>query len=156
MAAVESELWNIFTFYTLHGNPLDPEHMTSQQFVKMAKDCSIVDVAADGTTLVASPARRRRRGEDADPHAAQHLQVADVSVCYVQVVKKSRRAHAVGTAWKKANMMTYNDFLNALMQLSVKVYPGAPVIDDAFQQLLMENVLPLASRRNPDNVDAAT
>ncbi len=21
------ELWNIFTYYTLHGNPLDPEHI---------------------------------------------------------------------------------------------------------------------------------
>ncbi len=27
MSAVEQELWNIFTFYTLHGNPLDPEHL---------------------------------------------------------------------------------------------------------------------------------
>ena len=27
MASVEQELWNIFTYYTLHGNPLDPEHM---------------------------------------------------------------------------------------------------------------------------------
>ena len=27
MASVEQKLWNIFTYYTLHGNPLDPEHM---------------------------------------------------------------------------------------------------------------------------------
>jgi hypothetical protein len=27
MASVETELWNIFSFYTLHGNPLDPEHI---------------------------------------------------------------------------------------------------------------------------------
>lgn len=27
MAGVEQELWNIFTYYTLHGDPLDPEHM---------------------------------------------------------------------------------------------------------------------------------
>jgi len=27
MASVEQELWNVFTHYTLHGNPLDPEHM---------------------------------------------------------------------------------------------------------------------------------
>ncbi len=27
MASVETEIWNIFTFYTLHGNPLDPEHI---------------------------------------------------------------------------------------------------------------------------------
>lgn len=24
MAGVEEELWDIFTFYSLHGNPLDP------------------------------------------------------------------------------------------------------------------------------------
>ena len=31
--------------------------------------------------------------------------------------------------------------------------PDAPSVDDAFQQLLMEHVLPLASRRCPDNVE---
>jgi hypothetical protein len=48
--------------------------------------------------------------------------------------------------------MTYNDFLNALMRLAEKLYFKADTIDDAFQQLLMENVLPLASRRSPDPV----
>ena len=48
--------------------------------------------------------------------------------------------------------MTYNDFLNALMRLAEKLYHTADTIDDAFQQLLMENVLPLASRRSPDPV----
>ena len=27
MASVEEELWNIYTYYTLLGDPLDPEHM---------------------------------------------------------------------------------------------------------------------------------
>jgi|TARA_B100000795_G_C22765940_1_gene425700 hypothetical protein len=48
--------------------------------------------------------------------------------------------------------MTYNDFLNAFMRLAEKLYHTADTIDDAFQQLLMENVLPLASRRSPDPV----
>lgn len=48
--------------------------------------------------------------------------------------------------------MTYNDFLNALMRLAEKLYRKAETIDDAFQQLLMENILPLASRRSPDPV----
>lgn len=25
--STEVEIYNIFTFYTLHGNPLDPEHI---------------------------------------------------------------------------------------------------------------------------------
>lgn len=27
MCECVQEIWNIFTFYTLHGNPLDPEHL---------------------------------------------------------------------------------------------------------------------------------
>ena len=42
LAARAQELWNIFTFYTLHGNPLDPEHIRASQFVKLAKDTQIV------------------------------------------------------------------------------------------------------------------
>lgn len=34
-----------------------------------------------------------------------------------------------------------------------QVYPTAPRVDDAFQQLLMDHVLPLASRRVPVDVD---
>lgn len=27
------EIWNIFTFYSLHGNPLDPEHIRVRRAV---------------------------------------------------------------------------------------------------------------------------
>lgn len=36
MASVEQKLWNIFTYYTLHGNPLDPEHMRVSSTVACA------------------------------------------------------------------------------------------------------------------------
>lgn len=49
--------------------------------------------------------------------------------------------------------MNYNDFLTVLMKLAVRVYPRARTVDDAFQRLLMDNILPLASRRRPDAVD---
>ena len=49
--------------------------------------------------------------------------------------------------------MNYNDFLTAMMKLSVKVYPHSKSVDDAFQQLLMDNILPSAARRCPDAVD---
>jgi len=41
---VEQELWNIFTFYTLHANPLGPEHLKPSQFVKFAKDCQMISL----------------------------------------------------------------------------------------------------------------
>ena len=41
---VEEELWNIFTFYSLHGNPLDPEYLSGSQFMKLVRHCKILDI----------------------------------------------------------------------------------------------------------------
>jgi hypothetical protein len=95
------------------------------QFVKLSRDCQIL-----GSTL-----------SEADPPLTE----ADVQVSYTV---EARRMGKGGT--KKMN---YNDFLTALMKLGVKVYPRSRTTDDAFQRLLMDNILPLASRRCPDNVD---
>lgn len=126
MSSVEQEIWNIFTFYTLHGNPLDPEHIRATQFVKLCKDCQII-----GSTI-----------SEADPPLTE----ADVQVTYTAEVKRTDR---VGTLQK----MNYNDFLTALMKISIKVYPRSKTVDDAFQRLLMDNVLPLAARRAPVSVE---
>ena len=66
-------------------------------------------------------------------------------VVYTAEVKRSDHS---GTMKK----MHYNDFLTALMKLSIRVYPRSRTVDEAFQRLLMDNLLPLASRRCPDNV----
>ena len=120
MASVEQELWNIFTFYTLHGNPQYPDLLKASQFVKLAKDCQML---------------------------RRNVTAADINVVYTAEVKRKDRQMS-----EVQKMMSYNDFLNALMRISTRVYPTAPSVDEAFQQLLMENVLPLASRRSPDPV----
>lgn len=39
---VVEELWNIFTYYSLHGDPLDPEHLRPTQLIKMlSRDCGL-------------------------------------------------------------------------------------------------------------------
>lgn len=147
MASVESELWHIFTFYSLHGNPLDPEHIRCTQFVKLARDCQMV-----GSTL-----------SEADPPLLE----ADIQVAYTAEVKRADRSTAPtssgggafgsggsgGSGGVALQKMNYNDFLTALMKISIKVYPRSRTVDEAFQRLLMDNVLPLASRRVPDNID---
>ena len=55
---------------------------------------------------------------------------------------------------KPSAIMTYSDFLTALMRISVDLYADAPnvsTVDAAFQKLLIENILPpeLARRRRP-------
>jgi hypothetical protein len=39
---VEHELWNIFTYYTLHSDPTQPEHLKVAHFIRFVKDCQIV------------------------------------------------------------------------------------------------------------------
>ena len=127
MSTVEQELWNIFTFYTLHGNPMYPDLLKASQFVKLARECNIIRPNVNASS--------------------RHVTQADVNVVYIMEVKRRDRGFGRNQA-----QMTYNDFLNALMRLSTRLYSEADTVDDAFQQLLMENVLPLASRRSPDPV----
>jgi hypothetical protein len=45
MSTIEVELWNIFTCYTLHGNPRDPSRVSETQFLKLCKDSSVMNPA---------------------------------------------------------------------------------------------------------------
>jgi len=133
MGSVEAELWNIFTYYTLHGNALDPEHLALTQLVQLSRDTQMLDGA-----LVRTP-----------------LKKADVELVFISEVKR-RGSPGGSPSGNIIEKLTYNEFLTCLMKLSSKLYPESAEIniETAFQQLLMENVLPLASRRNPKSVDA--
>ena len=121
MSSVEEELWNIFTFYALHGNARDPEHLKLQQFVRFCTDCDIL---------------KRRPG-------VHPLKQADINLVFTAEIKsKTRRT-------QKKDMLTYSDWLNCLMKIAPRLHPRSPK-DSVFHQLLMENVLPLASRRQPE------
>lgn len=43
MDSVEEELWNIFTYYSLHGNPRDPSKLPCFQFLKLCRDSMVMD-----------------------------------------------------------------------------------------------------------------
>ena len=143
MGSVEAELWNIFTYYTLHGNVLDPEHLALTQMVQMARDTQMLD----GVLM--------RTG----------LRKADIELVYIQEVKKrvgvtlglQGMRVSDGGETTQVDKLTYNEFLTCLMKLSVKLYPAAAKtsLEIPFQQLLMENILPLASRRSPHSIDYA-
>ena len=67
-STVEQELWNIFTFYTLHGNPMYPDLLKASQFVKLSRECNIIK-SKGGSTGVTQ---------------------ADVNVVYIIEVKETR------------------------------------------------------------------
>jgi hypothetical protein len=51
MATLELELWNIFTYYSLHGNPRDPSRIPETQFLKLCRDSSVMDPSMTDVAL---------------------------------------------------------------------------------------------------------
>ena len=143
-SSVEHELWQIFTFYTLRGDALDPEHLKTSQFLQLLRDCLIV---------------KPRRGEDPSPEAMA-LYCGNTLISQAQATvyftKETAREHTMGkTAGLKTGgkSLTFDSFLNALMRIAhVEIYPDKATVDLAFQELLMSNVLPypFASRRSDE------
>lgn len=122
ISKVEEELWNIFTYYTLHSDPTQPEQLKLSKFVTFAKDCQIL-----------SPT----------------LTQAQINIVLTREARNKRVATYNESA---AGYITFYDFINLLPLFAKLVYPDAPDDDTAFKRLLMENVLLLAGRRDPKSM----
>ncbi|CAM9694499.1 unnamed protein product [Ectocarpus sp. 6 AP-2014] len=175
MNGVDDELWNIFTFYSLRGNPLDPTRLSVNQFLRLARDCQIVNGgdtasngglrAAEANLAFASVIRGRTKVVSKDRWARTH-----------QGIARPPEADIKGATDK--SRLTYPEFLDALMVLGERMYqtvtpkrsgpnPSAGgdstlrkarckrSVESTFQQLLMDHILPLASRRRPTSAAAA-
>lgn len=112
------ELWLIFTLYCVNGDSLELECIKAHQFNKLLRDARLF-----GGSL--TPA------------------IADI--IYTSETKGKPQA---------SGKMSYDEFLNALMKISSakhKVSPKQPARDaddeeQLFQKLVLESILPLASR----------
>ena len=97
---VVEELWRIYTFYTLHGDPLDPEHLRSTQLIKMlSKDCGLVTRGGDlleADIFNAFQAEVTRSDKiapgDARPHSALKMSLGGALAKVHTDRKKVRRA----------------------------------------------------------------
>ena len=58
--SIEKELWSIFTFYSLHSDPNEPEKLRPAHFVRFAKDCQITSKNITPTAVELEIARLAR------------------------------------------------------------------------------------------------
>ena len=69
--SIEKDLWNIFTYATLHGNPLDPSQLSSNGLLKICRDSMLFDESmtevpttqAQVHLIFATELKRRQNGE---------------------------------------------------------------------------------------------
>lgn len=82
------------------------------------------------------------------------LSQADLQLIFTSEIKN---AHSkLGCSSKKSDKLEYEEFLSCLIRIAQKCYQNSPTAEDAMQQLLMDNILPLASRRKPIDVSVYT
>ena len=129
--SMEKDLWNIFTYATLHGNPLDPSQLTSNGLLKICRDSMLFDESmTDAPTTQAQVhlvfAAELKRGTGNTSKTGRH-----------------------GTAGKHQEKVAieYDEFLSCLVRIAQACYPSSLSLDQAMKQLLLDNVLPLALRR---------
>lgn len=122
--SIQEELWNIFSYYSLHGNPRDPSRINATQFYNFCRDCMVFDSSM--TEL-----------------AVTQAQVQLTFAAQVRNLKEASKNQTLATTGR----LTYTEFLTCLVALARKCYPSADDTQASMQQLLMDNILPLASRR---------
>ncbi len=119
---LEEELWNIYTHYTLHGNPRDPSKLTGNVLLKICRDILILESAMTERSITQ----------------------AEVELIFSSQLAEMKRNKVVS---EKENKLEYDDFLSCLVRIACHCYPSGKTPEDSMQQLIMDNLIPYASKR---------
>lgn len=97
---IDAELFNIFTYYSLHGDPLDPEHIRASQLLRLARDtliCGGRDGLLEADIAVAFQAEVTRIEKVAPGtqklHSALKMQIGPRVAPTTSADRKKVRAH---------------------------------------------------------------
>lgn len=75
---------------------------------------------------------------------------ADMDLIFTTELKSSGK----GNQEDRSDRLDYDEYLSCLILIAQKCYPSSLSPEDAMQQLLMDNILPLASRRKPIDINS--
>eukprot|EP01035_Chromulina_nebulosa_P018836 gene18836-24621_t len=124
MTSIEEEIWNIFTYYSMHSNPRDPAKLNSVGLYNLCKDTMLLD-----------PTMTERPITKAELYL---LFTAETQYKIIQMEGKDK--------------LNYEEFLSCLALIAEKCYPSGRSTEESMQQLLMDNLLPMALRRKPASI----
>lgn len=125
------ELWNIFSYYSLHADPIQPETIKISTFMKFVKDCQIFpDVITTNST-------------------AQLLNDPILSI-EMSILKMIRSKQKIGNSNGKGNneRIAFSGFISIIESLASVVYIGQGKLEssDCVRRLLLENILLMSNR----------
>jgi hypothetical protein len=74
--SIDQELWRIFTFYALHADASQPQHLRPQIFIRFARDCQISSKRLPPTAVELEVMRLLKTKENFD-HTNATISFAD-------------------------------------------------------------------------------
>ena len=83
------------------------------------------------------------------------LTQADLNLLFNAQLAETKSVKKVKTVGSdKSDRINYDEYISCLIRIAKKCYPSCNDSEDALQQLLMDNILPLASRRKPIDISS--
>lgn len=83
------------------------------------------------------------------------LTQADLNLLFNAQLAESKTVKKLKTTGNdKSDRIDYNEYISCLIRIAKKCYPSCKDSEEALQQLLMDNILPLASRRKPIDISS--
>ena len=146
---VLQELWCIYTFYSLHSCPHDPSRLNARAFLELCKDSQLyhkdyVEKAIDSAQAQAVFSHQA---------AIKQVNPSPPAMTVASAMKVRGKPLRDNHNNNVANRIGFDDFLSALVALARRCYPSFSSDDEeAMKHILMDNILPFASRRMPVDI----
>jgi hypothetical protein len=144
---VERELWQVFTYYTLASDPLNPSLMKISSFLAMLKDCGLMKpgclMKAEVDLAVAVQLKQSRSSLSGTGTAASltkpkyQRRFESRDTINLTASRATRDARAKR---QNQNHLIFTDFLELLRNLAPKVYPESDP-NQAWKRLFLEDIL---------------
>ena len=138
--SIEEELWNIYSYAALHGNPKDPSRLSSNALLKMCRETWLLDATMTEKPITPAEVQLFFKSEQQSPEKGG--------------AASGRGVTTASSTSAKSDKLNYTEFLSCLIRIAHRCYPSCKSPEEAMQQLLMDNILPLASRRKPGDMSA--
>jgi hypothetical protein len=106
MISIQEELWNIYTYYSLRGNPRDPSHINATQFYKFCRDTLLFDRTMTDVPLTQAVAQ------------------------LIFTTKQSQKRAGNRSA---SNKIDYTEFLSCLLSIAQRCYPSCTTPEEVSQ-----------------------
>ncbi len=149
-AYVIQEIWCIYTFYSLHGSPHDPSKLNARSFLELCKDSQLyaknyVEKAIDSAQAQAVFSHQASI-KQSNPSPPGKKTAANAMQIRGKPLADNHNLHVT-------KRIGFDDFLSALVTLAKRCYPSAASDDEeALKCILMDNLLPFASRRMTSDI----